>query len=342
MKKQAEGTRYVVKSNELNEKSGKLALNSQKLVCIFISLINTQRDNPEKRYTISFSDIFSLLGMDERLSIKEQLTREIKRLNNNSFWLDEYTYTAWVSQITFNENGTIEFEFPDKLHRHLFNLKKLFVKYRLGYIIPMKSVYSIRLYELCKQWQRLVPYETNTETGKKKYWESAPESKKKVSVDTLRKMLNISDDKWKLYAEFKRRIILPSLKEINSDNSDIKVAVKEIKLKGSKLVTDIEFSIYNHYVKIDDFFQKIEEMKERKERTKGLLEVPNKHLNSGSFNAMYKAFIDHIDKYPAHYTFELFLQMEFPEARIVAIGNGGKDLKFQRTLFNQIQEEHEI
>ncbi|CAK0746898.1 putative Initiator Rep protein domain-containing protein [Azospirillaceae bacterium] len=335
--KNPEATRYVVKSNELNEKSGKLALTSQKLVCIFISLINTQRDNPDKRYIISFSDIFYLLDMDDRLSIKEQLTREVKKLNSNSFWLDEYTFTTWVSQVTFNENGTIEFCFPEKLHKHLFNLKQLFVKYRLGHILPMKSVYSIRLYELCKQWQKLEPYETATEKGMKKHWTPAKETIKKISVDKLRVMMGIESEKLKVYADFKRRALASSIKEINA-TCDIKIYIKEIKLKGSKLVTDFEIGIYNQYVKIDDFFAKIDDIKQVREFHRGVVDITNKHLNSTEFNAMYQSFINNLDKFPSHYTFENFLEKEFPEVKVRTMQNQGKRIEWQKNLFNQIIE----
>lgn len=342
MKKNPEGTNYVVKSNELNEKSGKLSLNSQKLVCICISLINTQRDNPEKRYTISFSDIFYLLDMDERLSIREQLTREIKRLNNNSFWLDEHTYTTWIAETIFNDNGTIEFSFPNKLHRHLFNLKNLFVKYKLGYIMPMKSVYSIRLYELAKQWQKKEAYETATEKGMKKYWVPVKETKKKISLDKFREMMGVDKEKLKQYRDFKRRVLAPALKELNtSEMCDVRIYCKEHHLKGSKLVTDLEFGIYNEYVKIEDFFQKIDAIKQVRKFHRGIIEIPNKHLNSNSFNAMYQAFLNNLDKYPEHYTFDTFLEKEFPDCKIITLPNSGKDLKFQRTLFNQINDENE-
>jgi plasmid replication initiation protein len=84
----------------------------------------------------------------------------------------------------------------------------------------LRSVYSIRIYELLKQYQRI--------------------GKITITIDGLRSMLGIEPKEYHLYGDFKRFVILVAHKEIN-EKTDISFEFREKKL-GRK-VNEIEFII---------------------------------------------------------------------------------------------------
>ena len=114
----------------------------------------------------------------------------------------------------------IELSFSPYLKPYLLQLKTAFTSYRLSNILSLKSGYTIRLYELMKKWQHL---------GR---WE--------CSVDSLREKMGATSKAYSLYGNFKNKILLPSVEELN-EHTDLFVRYKEIK-KGRK-VEKIEFSI---------------------------------------------------------------------------------------------------
>ena len=127
--------------------------------------------------------------------------------------------THWFSSVTHNEDGTIKISFDTELLPYLLQLRTNFTTYTLDNILPMKKKYSIRFYELLKQYQKI--------------------GKRNFTVSELREILNCENEYLK-FAEFERRIIVPAVKEIN-DHSDIYVEYK--KLKTGRIITEIEFII---------------------------------------------------------------------------------------------------
>ena len=115
----------------------------------------------------------------------------------------------------------MNFHFDSKLKPYLLQLKNQFTSYKLSNILSLKSTYSIRLYELMKKWQHLG------------HWE--------CSVDDLRGFLGAKSVKsYSVYGNFKNRVLLPALEELN-EKTDVQISFKEIK-KG-RSVERIEFTI---------------------------------------------------------------------------------------------------
>src|SRR5690606_24538799 len=87
-------------------------------------------------------------------------------------------------------------------------------------ILSLSSASSIRLYELMKKWEYL---------GK---WE--------ITIEKLKDRLGIKQQSYSVYGNFKNRIIVPSINELN-EKTDIQISFKEIKT-GRKVV-GFEFTI---------------------------------------------------------------------------------------------------
>ncbi|WP_201627547.1 RepB family plasmid replication initiator protein, partial [Psychrobacter immobilis] len=86
--------------------------------------------------------------------------------------------------------------------------KTLFTRFALEQVAPMKSVYSVRLYELLNQWRQA----------------------KKVSfdLDIFRGQLGVEDNEYKAMSDFKKRVLDLAVKEIN-EKSDLKVSYEQVK-----------------------------------------------------------------------------------------------------------------
>ena len=84
----------------------------------------------------------------------------------------------------------------------------------------MNSVYSIRIYELLKQYERI--------------------RKRKLTLEELRYFLGIEKEKYIQYGHLKNKVLLVAQKEIN-EKTDIQFTFNEI--KTGRKVTGFEFDI---------------------------------------------------------------------------------------------------
>jgi len=86
-------------------------------------------------------------------SLKELLEKPIyipkgKDENDNSFLM-----LNWVASAEYKEGeGIVEFEISNKLRPYLLEAQKKFLRYRLENILSLRSGYSIRIYEILKDW----------------------------------------------------------------------------------------------------------------------------------------------------------------------------------------------
>lgn len=92
---------------------------------------------------------------------------------------------------------------------YLLELKKNYTKYQLQNIIPMKSKYGIRLYELLKSYLNL--------------------GKVRFSIEELK--IRLDSTNYTNLKDFKRRVLEPALKDIEV-YSDLTVEPVFIKVKN--------------------------------------------------------------------------------------------------------------
>jgi plasmid replication initiation protein len=125
----------------------------------------------------------------------------------------------WFASLEYIAGSAeIEYEISPKLKPYLLELKERFVQYNLKYILPLASNYSIRIYQLLKEYEKL--------------------KKRTFTVDELREILQVPNSY--LYADFKRKIIKVAEKEL-LEHCDIYFKFEEI--KDGKKVDEILFKI---------------------------------------------------------------------------------------------------
>lgn len=215
----------VTQGNNLIEARHKkpLTAREQKIILTMVSMIEPS-DKDFKDYMISIRDFHEMLGLEGRehyteiKSVVESLMTKVVEIPlEDKGWL----MTHWVSTARYIDgSGVIQLRFAPELKPYLLQLKTVFTSYKLNNILSLKSVYAIRLYELMKKWQQIAQW--------------------KCSVDSLREKLGASNKSYNLYGNFKNKILIPAIKELN-EQTDLFIRYTEVK-KGRK-VDAIEFII---------------------------------------------------------------------------------------------------
>ncbi len=217
----------VVKSNKLIEAKYKLTLNEQRLVLLLTSLIKPE-DEEFKDYFINLSELKEMLGIKSN-DFNRQIKGITKDLLKNPLSIQEENKTIqvnWISSATYFDNeGIVSLHFDPALKPYLLQLKKHFTAYELDNVFKLKSIYSIRLYELLlKEFN----YYKQTKTVFI------------FKLIELKEKLGIEKKEYSQIGEFKSRVLNSAQKELKA-KSDIYFEYEGIK-KGRKIVK-IKFQI---------------------------------------------------------------------------------------------------
>lgn len=211
----------IVKHNDLIEARYKLTLCEQKLVLGIVMQIKPD-DKDFHEYHLSVQDFTKLMevegeGYHHRIKQKsKEILQKPVVLRQDGGWL----LCNWFSSIEYaEEKGVIEFHFDPKLKPYLLQLQNKFTEYNSANVMRLESKFSIRLYELLKQYLTI--------------------GERIITLIELRLMLGIEDG-YK-YADIKRQILEYCKKEL-SDKSDITYDYKPI--KTGRQVTAIRFFIF--------------------------------------------------------------------------------------------------
>lgn len=218
----------VRKSNELIEARYKLSLEEQRLVLLLASVI-THEDDDFKDYEIQVACIAGQFGLELNGSLygsveqaAEALLGKVITLKNNK----SVAKTVWLSYVEYVKgSGKIRIRFDKSLKPYLLQLKSHFTQYDLSYVSSFKSQYSIRIYELLKM---------------EAYKAREGRFERTFSLDELRGLLSLVDE-YPLFADFKKRVIVPATDEI-TEQTDLKI-VAVVYGKVGRKVAGITFEV---------------------------------------------------------------------------------------------------
>lgn len=115
------------------------------------------------------------------------------------------------------KDGVLDFQINYQIIPYLIQLNSNFTEFNLGNLLSMNSSYGIKLYKLLYQYKNI------------KF--------RKFLVNELKEQFGLSD-KYPQYKDFKRRVLEPSIQQINK-LTDLNVVYTEIKF--SRKVEQIEF-----------------------------------------------------------------------------------------------------
>lgn len=215
MLKMSEKT-LVVQHNAVVEARYRLTVEEQRLIKTLVSQIQIT-DEDFKTYTIRVFDLAKLIGISDDYYYT-RIKKLTKKLRDSSIVFTnengDEVQTGWLSSAIYRKGkGSVELRFDPVLKPYLLQLKKFFTSYELGNILHLNGMYSIRIYELLKQYEKI--------------------GRREFKLEDLRHVLGI-DSEYRQYRDFKKWVLLPSEKEI-SEKTDITYSVVEAK-RGRKVI----------------------------------------------------------------------------------------------------------
>ena len=210
----------IVKHNKLIEGKYNLDTWEIKIIAKVSSLI--QKDDDDfKEFTFKSSDMLNELGFGLKNHI--QLKETIEKLITKKITIQkekETLVTTFLSSCIYrHDTSEIILRFDPNLKPYLLQLKDNFTKCYLEDVLSLSSFYAIRIYELCKQYEKI--------------------KERKIDVIQLKEILEI-ENKYKKYNDFKKYVLEIAEREIN-EKTDIHISFEEI--KTSRKVTSIKFNI---------------------------------------------------------------------------------------------------
>jgi plasmid replication initiation protein len=222
--------KIIRKANELVEARYRFDIWEMRVFAKMLMTIRTA-DKDLQKYQIHISEIikdFNLLDAgDNYTSIKDAanklLTKVIeieKETPEGSKWVRIPLLIAVEGFKNKSEGNYISVQFHPELKPFLMELKERYLQYDIRNLWGLTSVYSVRMYELLKQYERI--------------------GKRYFDVENLRLILGINPSEYKLYGHFKNKIILKAQNDLK-EVTDIHFAFKE--KKDSRRVVGLTFQI---------------------------------------------------------------------------------------------------
>lgn len=210
----------VTKSNNLVEARYHFSIWETRVFTKLVSLIQPG-DADFKKYKLYIKDLVQFFGVNDNdayvkiKAVPDSLLKKVVTIPYTEHGEERLLKTGLIAQATIpkKKEGYIELSFHPDLKPYLLQLKRTFLSYDIRNVLKISSVYSIRIYELLKQYENL--------------------GYREFDLEELKVILGVSD-KYKLYGHFKSRIIIKAQKDLQQ-HTDISFSFTEVK-KGRKVM----------------------------------------------------------------------------------------------------------
>ncbi len=261
----------VVKHNDLIEARYKLTLCEQKLV-LNVAMMIKRDDVDFYEYKISVSDFMDMMGVTGKKyhTLIRQVSKTLLKKplvipleNGNEI------YCNWFSSITYlRGEGRVVFCFDPKLKPYLLQFQERFTKYNIMTVMQFRSGFSIRIYELTKQY--------------------LSKRERIIELFLLKKILGV-EGRYPLFSDFRKKVLNPAMKEINSQ-SDIIIDYKPS--RECRKITAIRFTIKPNPKPCRDTVGQVPQCPTNRIEKPAKASVPNKSIKPASPDE--KAFLDQV------------------------------------------------
>lgn len=202
--------------------NAKYKLSTAEIRFVMVALTQLENDDTEfTEYEIKVSELEEKLQAEQNETRLKQFAKEILSKPLEVPTEDGFIIANWFADVEYIK-GQAKFKvsFSKKLKPYLLELKKRYVSYNLKNILPLTSSYSIRIYQMLKEYEKL----------KIRY----------IKVDEMMDILQVPKS-YKLYSKFKQGILQVAEKEL-AEHTDICFTFEEEK-EGRK-VDRLIFKIY--------------------------------------------------------------------------------------------------
>ena len=237
----------VVRSNEMIQNSRYHLTRTEN--CIIEYMISKIRpdDDPDTIYEFHLEEFSHL--MRYKTDSFTELKRTIKRLADKSFWYvpddpnKDHALVRWFNIVHANpSNKILSLSFHSDIKPFLFQLyqrKKMYSQYKLGYVLMLEQYYSQRLYAILCSYSNNPSYWFEIGTG------SRNDLYVKLCEDVTHKG-EIPKSWLDNFGYFRNRVLDPSVKEINEYTNlhiDYETSKKDSQGKSHRGVCRIIFYI---------------------------------------------------------------------------------------------------
>jgi plasmid replication initiation protein len=202
----------------------KLNTSEIKFILTAITQIDSVQDEVLKDYEIKVSDLEQKLQAEQNETRLKQFAKKLMSKPLEVPTADGWIIANWFSDIEYvRGQARFKVRFSEKLKPYLLQLKERFVAYNLKYILPLTSTYSVRIYQLLKEYKKL--------------------TKRYFTVEELQDILQVPKSYKDSYKDFKRNVLKVAEKELR-EHTDIYFTIEEEK-EGRK-VSRLIFRIYKN------------------------------------------------------------------------------------------------
>ena len=214
----------VVKTNQLNSALQNLSLPEIRIVQLAIvdareTNTGLSTDKPLRIDALRYAEIFETTRQNGYKRMKEA---EETLFNRRFSYIDDkgkVIKSRWIQQVRYlDDEGAIELVFTLAVVNGISRIdgaEDFFTSYLLEQTASMDSIYSVRLYELLVQWK-------------------AAKQTPIFALEKFRDQLGVGIEEYKAMNDFKKRVLLVAIDEIN-EKADIKISYEQVK-KGRKIV----------------------------------------------------------------------------------------------------------
>lgn len=226
--------KLIRKANEFVEARYKFDIWETRVFAYMLTMIKYS-DTDFAEYKINVGDIVREFDLNRGGLVYEEIKKASEKLLSKKVQierttpegeveiLDTYLVVSTARPKENSKDNYIKLSFHPSLKPFLIELKQRYLVYDIRNILSLTSIYSIRLFELLKQYQKI--------------------GKRRFGIDELKMLLSIEPDEYVLYGHFKDRIIKKAQKDLR-EHTDIYFEFDEEAEK--KRVYAITFYIYEN------------------------------------------------------------------------------------------------
>ena len=217
----------IVKNNALINASYSLELTEQRIILLAILKARENKTPHNQELIVTAQSYITAFNVHRNTAYKtlktacdNLFTRQFTYQRYNSNGNIEQVKSRWVQSVIYAENESyIKIKFTDEILPLVTMLEKHFTSYELQQVSSLKSVHSIRLYELLIQYRTV--------------------GKVEINLSDLRLKLGIADGKYPTMNNFKARVLDVGIQQIN-EHSDITVKYEQV--KQGRTITGFTFT----------------------------------------------------------------------------------------------------
>lgn len=260
------GEKLIVKANTLVEAyhDEEMTLQEQRLIVTALSKITPNMEVLDFiNFTVEeFCDIYELNSKSIHKDIKSICEDMLKRTLHIQTCKDSWHKFQWFSDVKYRK-GIIKIKFHDNLKPYLLYCteNRAYTKYLYKNVFKFKCKYTLRVYELLKQYQKF--------------------GTRKFDLNKFKLYIGIDKNKYHKFANFKLKVLTPIINEING-YTDLNIDCQE--LRHSRKITDIKFSINSNFNYSTNL--------EKTPKEKLIKDIISYYKNKTGFSLTYKYFID--------------------------------------------------